>query len=76
MIWRRTREGEASPLGLTVPKPHQGVIGMQLFPRAGGREYPACSQHGAMNRVSAVAHMWRCLNCNIGAEYHELGRAL
>jgi hypothetical protein len=60
-------ENEASPLGLTIPGPHQGVAGHALF--SAGR-YPACSKHGAMNKVSAVAPLWRCLQCNIGVELH------
>lgn len=66
--WRSTfrewNEDEATPLGLTVAKPHQGVCGVAQF--AAGR-YPACSEHGAMNRV-ADAQLWRCLQCNVGVE--------
>ena len=57
-------EDEATPLGLTLPKSGQGIAGTATF-RAG--VYPACSEHGAMNRV-AVAPLWRCLGCNIGIE--------
>lgn len=66
--WRDTfrpyADGAATPLGLTLDKPGQGVAGTAQF-RAG--TYPACSEHGAMNRVAA-APLWRCLNCNIGIE--------
>ncbi len=55
---------EMVALGLTIPKPHQGELGWAQF--LAGR-YPACSKHGAMNKV-APAPLWRCLNCNIGAE--------
>lgn len=54
----------AKPLGNTDVKPGQGVAGMAEF--SAGR-YPACSLHGAMNKV-APAPLWRCLNCNIGVE--------
>lgn len=74
MGWRATwmpfADGAAEPLGLTVKKAHQGQAGTALFPA--GR-YPACSAHGAMNKV-APAPLWRCLMCNIGVELHrELG---
>ncbi len=36
--------------------------------------YPACSRHGAMNRVSRQ-QMWRCLECNIGIEYSTSDQA-
>lgn len=66
--WRSTyrewREDEAKPLGLTVAKSHQGVCGVAQFATGW---YPACSEHGAMNRV-AEAQLWRCLQCNIGVE--------
>lgn len=66
--WPRTfrpfTADDATPLGLTLDKPHQGVAGTALF-MAG--YYPACSKHGAMNRVAA-APLWRCLTCNIGVE--------
>lgn len=52
-------------LGLTIINPAQGITGIADF-SAG--TYPACSFHGAMNRVS-TAQMWRCLQCNIGIEY-------
>jgi hypothetical protein len=55
---------EATPLGNTIRKPGQGVAGTARF-IAG--VYPACSLHGAMNRV-ASAQLWRCLACNIGVE--------
>lgn len=55
---------DANPLGLTIPKACQGIAGTAEF--IAGR-YPACSKHGAMNRVSA-GQLWRCLNCNIGVE--------
>lgn len=53
------------PLGLTIEKSGQGKSGIADFM---GGTYPACSIHGAMNRVS-FAQMWRCLRCNIGIEY-------
>jgi len=55
------------PLGLTIKKSNQGTPGIADF-SAG--IYPACSLHGAMNRVSS-AQMWRCLQCNIGIEYNN-----
>lgn len=55
---------EAKPLGNTIAKPGQGLAGSARF--LAGR-YPACSEHGAMNKV-APAPLWRCLNCNIGVE--------
>lgn len=55
---------EAKPLGNTLPKPHQGIAGHAIF--AAGC-FPACSEHGAMNKV-APAPLWRCLTCNIGVE--------
>lgn len=27
---------------------------------------PHCSEHGAMNRVSATEDFWRCLTCQVG----------
>jgi hypothetical protein len=65
--WRDTFvEGgpEMTPLGRTIEKPGQGVAGWAEFPA--GR-YPACSKHGAMNRVATV-QLWRCPACNIGVE--------
>lgn len=53
-----------TPLGLTLEKPGQGITGWATF--LAGR-YPACSNHGAMNKVAPVK-LWRCINCNIGAE--------
>jgi hypothetical protein len=50
----------AKPLGNTDVKP------AKAWPSSAGR-YPACSLHGAMNKV-APAPLWRCLNCNIGVE--------
>lgn len=68
MSWRESfttySAAEATPLGLTIEKPGQGVAGTAEFPA--GR-YPACSEHGAMNRVAA-APLWRCPTCNIGVE--------
>ena len=68
MSWRSSfaayPESQAKPLGLTLTKSGQGVAGTALF-LAG--YYPACSEHGAMNKV-APAPLWRCLNCNIGVE--------
>lgn len=64
-------DGSAIPLALTHKRHDvaQGVCGTALF--IAGR-YPACSLHGALNRVSqrdAGSQLWRCLNCNIGAEW-------
>ena len=44
-----------------------GEIGMARFPAG---TYPACSRHGAMNRVGGKNNYWRCLvhGCNVGAE--------
>lgn len=66
--WRETwREApDAEPLGLTLPKPEQGNVGIADF-IAG--TYPACSNHGAMNRVASHSQVWRCLNCNVGADF-------
>ncbi len=68
MSWRTTfkpfADVEATPLGNTLVKPEQGIAGTALFPAG---EYPACSIHGAMNKV-APALLWRCLTCNIGVE--------
>lgn len=66
MSWRDTFAPDPTlkPLGLTIAKPDQGVAGWATF--SAGR-YPACSLHGAMNRV-APAPLWRCLACNIGIE--------
>ena len=55
---------QATALGNTIPKPSQGEYGLADFPAG---TYPACSKHGAMNRV-APAPLWRCLTCNIGCE--------
>jgi hypothetical protein len=67
--WRSTfvpAGPEMAPLGLTLEKSGQGEPGWAEF--MAGR-YPACSAHGAMNRVSPPpAQLWRCLNCNIGVE--------
>jgi hypothetical protein len=62
--FRAYRPDEATPLGLTITKPGQGVAGTAMFPAG---EYPACSRHGALNRV-AQAQLWRCPTCNIGVE--------
>lgn len=67
--WRATfrpyaGKHEAKALGLTLVKPGQGVAG---FARFSAGTYPACSEHGAMNRV-AKPQLWRCINCNIGVE--------
>ena len=47
---------------------NQGVIGMADLPA--GR-YPACSLHGAMNRMRQGDNVWRCLRegCNAGANW-------
>lgn len=72
MSWRDTwRESdELTALGLTKDKRDQGRFGLAGF-EAG--IYPACSRHGAMNRVSMPGHgsLWRCLHleCNIGCEW-------
>lgn len=62
--YARATEREAQPLGNTIAKDSQGFAGFADF--AAGR-YPACSRHGAMNRVSPE-QLWRCLTCNIGME--------
>lgn len=59
-------DNRQKPLGLTIKKPGQGKAGIADF-SAGC--YPACSIHGAMNKVSKDANLWRCLICNIGIEY-------
>jgi len=59
---------EGVSLGNTIAKPDQGISGTADF-LAGN--YPACSIHGAMNKVSANAELWRCLMCNIGVELIE-----
>lgn len=65
--WRETwRPAEVGALGLTQEKPGQGRTGYAYF-IAG--TYPACSEHGAMNKVNADTEVWRCLNCNIGGDY-------
>lgn len=64
--FRPYSSSEAQPLGLTLRKPSQGAAGTADF--LAGR-YPACSRHGAMNRVAPV-QLWRCLMCNIGVELH------
>lgn len=56
--------GDAVPLGNTITKAGQGIAGTASF-MAG--VYPACSEHGAMNKV-ASAPLWRCLTCNIGVQ--------
>lgn len=68
--WRSSfrHDPEQQPLGLTEAKAGQGEPGIADF-SAG--TYPACSLHGAMNRVSR-RQMWRCLQCNIGVEYPEV----
>jgi hypothetical protein len=66
--WRTTwrPDGAQVPLGLsTALRVGHGQPGLAEFPAG---TYPACSVHGAMNRVSR-AQMWRCLECNIGIEY-------
>lgn len=65
--WRATWRlyPAAVPLGLTIAKEGQGTVGVADF-KAG--TYPACSHHGAMNRVAPV-EIWRCLHCNIGCEF-------
>lgn len=50
------------PLPLSTVKPGQGIASIA----ADGK--PACSVHGAMNRVSGERDWWRCLMCNIGVE--------
>lgn len=68
MIMNNFRNDSAQiPLGNTLSKLGQGIPGIADF-SAG--TYPACSIHGAMNRVSP-AQMWRCLQCNIGIEYDD-----
>lgn len=58
----RFDDDQAKPLGNTLMKLGQGMASFQA-----GR-YPACSEHGAMNKVSKDAELWRCLTCNIGVE--------
>lgn len=31
--------------------------------------YPTCVKHGAMNRLSANANIWRCSECAVGCEF-------
>ena len=58
------------PLGNTIKKSNQGVAGHANF---GIGIYPACSEHGAMNKVTTRGNgnLWRCLNCNIGVEIDD-----
>lgn len=52
-----------------------GRPGMAAFIGVG--EYPACSEHGAMNRLGRDSQIWRCLveGCNVGLElYRSPGR--
>jgi hypothetical protein len=60
---------DAKPLGNTLTKAGQGEYGLADFPAG---TYPACSVHGAMNKV-APAPLWRCLACNIGCELGSSG---
>jgi hypothetical protein len=61
--WRPNPRSQA--LGLTIRRLGQGAFGIAEF-TAG--TYPACSLHGAMNKVASDAEIWRCLQCNIGCE--------
>jgi hypothetical protein len=62
---------QLSPLPLTKEKSGQGLAGLALFPVNGNTYYPACSFHGAMNRVAEEKDWWRCPTCNIGAEWNR-----
>ena len=48
-------------LGNTIEKENQGLPGYAYF---GIGFYPACSIHGAMNKVTVRGNgnLWRCLN--------------
>ena len=59
-----------TPLPLTQVKPGQGEPTMRFWPLC-GYETPACTLHGAMNRVTPDRDWWRCLTCNIGVEWHR-----
>lgn len=66
MNWRR--DPSLSPLeGARGAGERQGEFGLGDFPAG---TYPACSLHGAMNRVSTKNRLWRCLTegCNVGCE--------
>lgn len=68
MDWRESwrQSPDLTELPVTKPKGAFGESGLALFWE---REYPACSKHGAMAKVSADRSWWRCLTCHIGCEW-------
>lgn len=77
MTWRESWQ----PIGVTELEGSRGAgvrrgeIGVADFPAG---IYPACSNHGAMNRVSKDKSYWRCMveGCNAGAEWIGRTRAI
>lgn len=63
--WRVSKT--LTPLEKTLEKPGQGEYGLEVF--YAHMEWPSCSKHGAMNKVSGDRDWWRCLTCNIGCEW-------
>ena len=43
----------------------KGIVEFKRHEWNPNKEYPYCSEHGAMNKVSKHG-MWRCLACHIG----------
>lgn len=72
MTWRTTWRVDAAvvPLedGARGAGERRGESGIATFPAG---DYPACSLHGAMNRLGRDRSIWRCLvdGCNTGAEW-------
>ena len=68
MDWQATwvRSERLTELLMTHPKGDFGEFGLAIFY---SREYPTCSNHGAMAKVSADRNWWRCLVCHIGCEW-------
>ena len=71
MDWRKTwyQSPDLEELPATVPKGDFGEFGLAVF--YSDKEYPSCSKHGAMAKVSADRNWWRCLRCHIGCEWKK-----
>ena len=72
--WRTDPSVVALDEGSRGSGANRGEVGLGDF-IAG--TYPACSRHGAMNRVGREPSIWRCLaeGCNAGAIYRGEGTA-
>lgn len=72
-FWRTTWYEDSEPLdeGARGGGERAGVAGFAVFEiEKQFLTYPACSKHGAMNRLGKDRPIWRCLveGCNVGTE--------